>query len=135
MVALSVRGATRGLRRGDSIRCGWPTPLRRDSSMPDMGRADPESTIEARVPQERSLPPIFVGGTGRSGTTILGRLLGEHHGYSLVPIEAKFHCQPDGIPGYLRGEVTAQALSERLLGPWFTSRRGRAGLEEIIDRS
>ncbi len=37
------------------------------------------------------LPPIHIGGSGRSGTTILGRLLGCHSEHLLIPFEAKFH--------------------------------------------
>ncbi len=64
-------------------------------------------------------PPIFVGGTGRSGTTILGRLLGRHRDYAVIPVEAKFHCSPDGLPGVLCGRQTPERFAERVLGEWF----------------
>ncbi len=64
-------------------------------------------------------PPIFVGGTGRSGTTILGRLLGRHRDYALIPVEAKFHCSPEGLPGLLLGRQTPERFAERMLGEWF----------------
>jgi hypothetical protein len=46
-------------------------------------------------------PPIFVGGSGRSGTTIVSRLLGEHSGYAHIPVELRFHCSPGGVPDVL----------------------------------
>ena len=33
---------------------------------------------------------VFVGGTGRSGTTVVGRLVGAHERYHLIPFEARF---------------------------------------------
>src|SRR5438034_10998275 len=39
----------------------------------------------------RALEPVFVGGAGRSGTTILARLIGEHSRYYTIPFEIRFH--------------------------------------------
>jgi hypothetical protein len=63
--------------------------------------------------------PIFVGGTGRSGTTILGRLLGRRHDYTVIPVEARFHCSPDGLPGVLLGEVTPEDFKRKVLEEWY----------------
>lgn len=40
---------------------------------------------------------VFVGGTGRSGTTILTELLGTHPVIYSIPIETRFIIDPDGI--------------------------------------
>lgn len=68
---------------------------------------------------EQPAAPIFVGGTGRSGTTILGRLLGRHPDYTVIPVEARFHCSPDGLPGVLLGSVTADEFARRMLEEWY----------------
>src|SRR4029077_3166171 len=68
---------------------------------------------------DRPPPPIFVGGTGRSGTTILGRLLGRHHEYTVIPVEARFHCSPDGLPGVLTGTVTPEGFARKVLEEWY----------------
>jgi cytidylate kinase len=47
------------------------------------------------------LAPIFVGGTGRSGTTIVARLLAEQPGYMLIPIELRVHAAPGGLSDLL----------------------------------
>jgi hypothetical protein len=72
-----------------------------------------------RLPSDRPLAPIFVGGTGRSGTTIVGRLLGRHRDYTVIPVEARFHCSPDGLPGVLLGTVTPADFARRVLEEWY----------------
>lgn len=71
--------------------------------------------------RRESLPkgPVFVGGTGRSGTTILGQLLGAHSAYALISVEARFHCDGRGLPGVLAGKVTVDDFLERLRGEYF----------------
>ncbi len=68
---------------------------------------------------DRPPAPIFVGGTGRSGTTILGRLLGRHSDYTVIPVEARFHCSPNGLPGVLLGTVTPEDFARRVLEEWY----------------
>ena len=42
--------------------------------------------------------PVFIGGTGRSGTTVTGRLIGAHPDIWLTdPIELKFISEPAGL--------------------------------------
>ena len=40
---------------------------------------------------------IFIGGTGRSGTTILSKVLGRHHDIYRYPFETRFIIDPDGL--------------------------------------
>lgn len=40
---------------------------------------------------------IFIGGTGRSGTTILSRVLGKHRDIYRYPFETRFIIDPDGL--------------------------------------
>lgn len=68
---------------------------------------------------------IFVGGTGRSGTHVLSHLLGSHPRYARVPIECRFHCNPQGFPDLLAGEVDADTFLSKLRRFWW--RRIRAG--------
>jgi hypothetical protein len=62
---------------------------------------------------------VFVGGTGRSGTHILGRLLGCHSRWADVPIEARFHCNKRGMPDLLEGRIGLATFLEKLRGFWW----------------
>ncbi len=74
-----------------------------------------------------------MGGTGRSGTTITGQLLGAHPAYHMVPFEAWFLSDPGGLTDLVARRTTIVAFERRLLGPWWD--RGDAiGLKTIVDR-
>jgi hypothetical protein len=62
---------------------------------------------------------VFVGGTGRSGTHVLARLLGHHSRYRDVEIEARFHCNPRGFPDLLAGRVTRDQFVRKLRRFWW----------------
>ena len=68
---------------------------------------------------------IFVGGTGRSGTHVVSQLLAEHPRYARVPIECRFHCNPQGFPDLLAGRVDVDVFLKKLTKFWW--RRIRAG--------
>jgi hypothetical protein len=80
-----------------------------------------------------SAPPVFVGGTGRCGTTILGRLLGSHPDYVTIPVEARFHASQDGLPGVLRGTVSPEEFVRRVPEQWY-GRPGRPKLASFAKR-
>lgn len=63
--------------------------------------------------------PVFVGGTGRSGTHILARLLDRHPELASVPIEARFHCNKKGMPDLLGGRVSLTGYLEKLREFWW----------------
>jgi Sulfotransferase family len=81
-------------------------------------------------------PIVFVGGTGRSGTHVVARLLSRSEHYGLVPVECRFHTDDDGFPGLLAGEVSKQEFLRRLRGFWwrgFQTNRLR-GLHRFVPR-
>jgi hypothetical protein len=62
---------------------------------------------------------VFVGGTGRSGTHIVARLLGEHSRFAAVPIECRFHCNPRGLSDVVTGKATPQEFVRKLRRFWW----------------
>ena len=93
-----------------------PTPTRRP------GGVD-RTQLSGRPP-----PIVFIGGTGRSGTHVLAKLLSKHPRLSLVPVEVRFHVEERGFPGLLAGTVSREDFVRRLRGFWwkgFQTRRMR----------
>ena len=62
---------------------------------------------------------VFVGGTGRSGTHIVARLLGEHSRFAAVPIECRFHCNPRGLADVVEGRATPDEFVRKLRRFWW----------------
>ena len=78
--------------------------------------------------------PVFVGGAGGSGAPAVGALVGAHSRYALVPVPARFHSSPAGLPGFLRGAVSVDDFVDRVRTAWFhtTDESGRAtGLARV----
>ena len=100
------------------------------------GRPGPEAAPvrdeEGRLVQA---PPIlFVGGTGRSGTHVLAKLVTTHPYLAMVPVEVRFHVEERGFPGLLAGRVSKEQFVRRLRGFWwkgFQTRRMR-GLYRFV---
>ena len=91
--------------------------------MPHFGTPDEAASPvvggETRERADEVAKLVFVGGTGRSGTHVLSQLLSRHNRYGLVPVEVRFHTDPDGFPGLLAGEVTPEQFVKRLRGFWW----------------
>ena len=79
--------------------------------------------LAAERPENPDL--LFVGGTGRSGTHVVSQLLSNHSHWARVPIEARFHVNPQGFPDLLAGQVTPEQFLRKLKRFWW--RRIRAG--------
>lgn len=79
--------------------------------------------LAAERPENPQL--LFIGGTGRSGTHVLSQLLANHSRYARVPIEARFHVNPQGFPDLLAGKVGPEQFLRKLKRFWW--RRIRAG--------
>ncbi len=79
--------------------------------------------------------PVFVGGSARSGTHAIGRLLDSHPRFHHLPIESRFHCGGGGLTELLMGETDIDAYSERVLGKWWSrGLRQHLGLKLLIER-
>ena len=62
---------------------------------------------------------VFVGGTGRSGTHVIARLLGQHSRYEMIPIECRFHCNPSGLADVVTGKATPEEFVAKLRKFWW----------------
>jgi len=70
-------------------------------------------------PLANPAPFVFVGGTGRSGTHVIARLLSRHPHFALVPVEVRFHVEDRGFPGLLAGRVSRDDFVGRMRGFWW----------------
>ncbi len=80
-----------------------------------------------------TIPPIIVGGTGRSGTTVTGRLLGAHPDYFMIPFEVRFLSTKGGLTDLVARRTTTMAFERLLLDQLFDRGYGK-GLFQITDR-
>ena len=81
--------------------------------------------IDLAAERPRNPDILFVGGTGRSGTHVVSQLLAGHSHYARVPIEARFHVNPQGFPDLLSGQATVEQFLRKMRRFWW--RRIRAG--------
>ena len=72
-------------------------------------------------PESPSQPAelVFVGGTGRSGTHIVSYLLNRHSRFYGVPIECRFHCNPNGLADVVMGRTEPDDFLVKLRGYWW----------------
>ena len=81
---------------------------------------------------------VFVGGTGRSGTTIVAQLIGSHPAYRMIPIEVQFIVGPGGLTDLIEGRHGFETFRRKLLGPWHYRELpdGQVrGLHQILDEA
>ena len=75
---------------------------------------------------------VFVGGTGRSGTHLVAKLIGRHAEFENVPIEVRFHADRGGFPDLLAGDVTKEKFLRRLRGFWWKRYRGGGRPPDVL---
>jgi hypothetical protein len=62
---------------------------------------------------------VFGGGPGRSGTHIVASLLGQHSRFAGIPIECRFHCNPNGLADVVTGKATPEEFVRKLRRFWW----------------
>jgi hypothetical protein len=76
---------------------------------------------------------IFVGGTGRSGTTVTARLMGSHPDLETIRYEVRFHAAVGGIGDLLEGRTELGIFLSRMRETWYRGRPdGSGGLHRLI---
>lgn len=86
---------------------------------------------------ESPVGPFFVGGTGRSGTTIAAELIGSARQVALVPIELRLHVDKGGLADLASGAATVDEFVRRLRRTWFIRKanaNGPRGLHVVTER-
>jgi hypothetical protein len=90
---------------------------------------DSAEGTEGTVP---AVPLVFVGGTGRSGTHLVAKVIGRHAEFENVPIEVRFHADRGGFPDLLAGRVTKEQFLRRLRGFWWHRYRSGGRPPDIV---
>ena len=84
------------------------------------------------------VPLLFIGGTGRSGTHVVSKILGSHSHYRKVPNEARFHVDSGGFPDVLAGRTSPDLFAYRLRHYWWRnfepSRFSYRGLHRYVPK-
>lgn len=93
----------------------------------------------ARLPDEpgeatRRARPIFVGGTGRSGTTVVARLVGAHPAYHMFTTELRFIAAPGGVCDLVDGRTGFRQFERDVRERWF-DRGAKKGLHTAISEA
>jgi hypothetical protein len=85
---------------------------------------------------QNSFPqPIFIGGTARSGTHAVGRLIDVHPRYHMIPLETRFVSGTGGLCDLLNGETGMRAFVKKCFGKWWSrGLRHIRGLQLIVEQ-
>lgn len=99
-----------------------------------------ETAPAARAPLTISLdvPPVFVGGTGRSGTTIVGQLVAASRRYTAVPVEIRLHTDRRGLVDLVAGRIDVEEFADNVWERWYLrspNNSGPRGLHVIASRT
>ena len=82
---------------------------------------------------------LFVGGTGRSGTHVVSKILNSSGHFRKVPNEARFHTDPGGFPDVLSGRTGPDLFAYRLEHYWYRNfepaRMSFRGIHRYVPRT
>lgn len=96
-----------------------------------------ERLLPARMTssKDKLAPPVFVGGSARTGTHAMGRLIGADPSYHPVKVEARFHAARGGLCDVLNGKARFEGFAKRCREDWWKrGLRGQTGLQSILER-
>jgi Sulfotransferase family len=124
------------------VGAGGAKPASRGSAVNDVGRRRRTATgaPQARPPQGAGFaqPPlkdlVFLAGPGRArrGAQMVAQLLGSHSHYAVVPVDARFHCDTDGLPDLIEGRVSLKRFLLKLRQIWWGGGSGRGRLDQVV---
>lgn len=81
--------------------------------------AAPRPSASIETDSLEPVPLLFVGGTGRSGTHVVAKVLGSHSRFRKVPNEARFHTDRGGLGDVLAGRTGPDLFVYRLEHHWY----------------
>ncbi|HSI79812.1 MAG TPA: sulfotransferase [Solirubrobacterales bacterium] len=80
--------------------------------------------------------PILVGGSARSGTHAIGRMVGTLPRYQQIKLETRFVVGTGGLCDLLEGRTTLRQFRRKVYGKWWSrGLRHARGLQVIIERT
>lgn len=79
--------------------------------------------------------PVFIGGVGRSGTHVMGRLIDAGPTYHWIPTEVRFHAWTGGLPDLCAGRTDMDTFLEKMRTRWYERGANRRnGLKRVATR-
>ncbi len=106
-----------------------PIGLEIEAASSGTSRADPPEPV----------PLLFIGGTGRSGTHVVSKILKSSSHFRKVPNEVRFHVDAGGFPDLLAGRIGPDLFAYRLEHHWWRNfepaRRSFRGLYRYVPKA
>jgi hypothetical protein len=105
-------------------------------SAPSGGEPASAAAVDDAEPEPAPGDLVFLAGPGRGrrGAQMVAQLLGSGSRYAVAPVDARFHCDTDGLGDLIEGRVSLKRFLLKLRQVWWGGGEGsgRGRLDQIV---